>query len=200
VTQILKIPQNGADQAGRPPYRLPFGLLNELHHPRDMFCDLGPNWYASVMGTGIVAIAGASLSAHVPGLHGFATAMWVLAAAALIALTAAWTVHWIRYPDQARGHADNPVMAQFWGAPPMALMTVGAGNADPGPGMARSRCDGRRGLGAVAGRDRARASHHVLDPVPDDDAALHQRRRGVRRLADAGRPADGLGRHRLRAG
>jgi hypothetical protein len=29
------------------------------------------------------------LSAHVPSLHGFATAVWVLAAAALIALTAA---------------------------------------------------------------------------------------------------------------
>jgi C4-dicarboxylate transporter/malic acid transport protein len=53
--------------------------------------------------------------------------VWALAAAALIALTAAWAVHWIRYPARARAHAGHPVMAQFWGAPPMALMTVGAG-------------------------------------------------------------------------
>ncbi|PRC49893.1 C4-dicarboxylate ABC transporter, partial [Mycobacterium sp. ITM-2017-0098] len=35
---------------------------------------LGPNWFASVMGTGIVATAGASLPVHVPGLRGFASA------------------------------------------------------------------------------------------------------------------------------
>ena len=41
----------------------------------------------------------------------------------------AWGVHWVRYPERARGHANNPVMAQFWGAPPMALMTLGTGSA-----------------------------------------------------------------------
>jgi C4-dicarboxylate transporter/malic acid transport protein len=134
VTQILDIPRNDTEMAPRLPRSLPLGLLKELEHPQDMFRDIGPNWYASVMGTGIVAIAGASLPVYVPGLHGFATAVWVLAAAALIALTAAWAVHWVRYPDRARAHADNPVMAQFWGAPPMALMTVGAGTLILGQG------------------------------------------------------------------
>jgi Voltage-dependent anion channel len=83
--------------------RLPFGLLKELDRPRDVFRDLGPNWYASVMGTGIVANAGATLPLRVPGLHAFATAVWILAAAALLALTAAWAVHWIRYPGRAGG-------------------------------------------------------------------------------------------------
>jgi C4-dicarboxylate transporter/malic acid transport protein len=92
-----------------------------------MFRDLGPNWYASIMGTGIVANAGATLPLAVPGLRMFATVVWALAAAALVALTAAWAVHWIRYPARARGHAANPVMAQFWGCPAMALMTVGTG-------------------------------------------------------------------------
>ena len=105
----------------------PFGLLRELERPRDVFRDLGPNWYASVMGTGIVANAGAALPVYVPGLRVFATAVWALAAAVLIALTAAWAVHWIRYPSRARAHAADPVMAQFWGAPAMALMTVGTG-------------------------------------------------------------------------
>ena len=62
-----------------------------------------------------------------PGLRVFATAVWALAAAALIALILAWSVHWARYPERARAHAANPVMAQFWGAPAMALMTVGTG-------------------------------------------------------------------------
>ena len=92
MTQILDIPQPRPDTVPRPPRSLPFGLLKELDHPHDMFRDLGPNWYASVMGTGIVAIAGAGLPVHIPGLREFATAVWVLAAAALIAPTAAWAV------------------------------------------------------------------------------------------------------------
>ena len=105
----------------------PFGLLKELERPGDVVRDLGPNWFASVMGTGIVATAGADLPVYVPGLRVFATVVWALAAAALIALTAAWAVPWIRYPDLGRAHTADPVMAQFWGAPAMALMTVGTG-------------------------------------------------------------------------
>ena len=113
-------------QAGR---RLekPFGILKDLERPGQVFRDLGPNWFASVMGTGIVANAAATLSFRVPGLHIFALAVWVMAAAWLVALSAGWAVHWVKYTDRARGHADNPVMAQFWGAPAMALMTVGTG-------------------------------------------------------------------------
>jgi C4-dicarboxylate transporter/malic acid transport protein len=113
--------------APRPAVRLPLGLLGELDRPGDMFRNLGPNWYASIMGTGIVATAAATLPVHVPGLRTAATVVWALAAALLVALTAAWTVHWVRYRPQAKAHADNPVMAHFWGAPAMALLTVGAG-------------------------------------------------------------------------
>ncbi len=57
-----------------------------------MFRDLGPNWYATVMGTGIVAIAAALLPVRVTGLRAAALAVWALAAFCLIALTAAWAV------------------------------------------------------------------------------------------------------------
>jgi C4-dicarboxylate transporter/malic acid transport protein len=124
MTQVL---DRGHAPAGRTYHHPPFGLLKELDRPGDMFRDLGPNWYPSIFGTGIVANAGATLPLAVPGLRVFATAVWAAAAAALVALTAAWTVHWTRYPARARGHAANPVMAQFWGAPPIALMTVGTG-------------------------------------------------------------------------
>jgi C4-dicarboxylate transporter/malic acid transport protein len=135
MTQLLDLP--GPDKPLIPvaSRHVPFGLLNELERPEHLFRDLGPNWFAAVMGTGIVAIAGASLPLSMPGLRVFATVVWIMAAVALTALTAAWAVHWVRYPDRARGHAANPVMAQFWGAPPMALMTVGAGTLILGRGL-----------------------------------------------------------------
>jgi C4-dicarboxylate transporter/malic acid transport protein len=101
--------------------------MNDLERPGHVFRDLGPNWFASVMGTGIVANAAATLPFRAPGLHVFAIAVWALAAGWLLALSAGWAVHWTRHRERARGHADDPVMAQFWGAPAMALMTVGTG-------------------------------------------------------------------------
>jgi C4-dicarboxylate transporter/malic acid transport protein len=108
-------------------HRHPFGLLKDLKRPGDVFRDLGPNWFASVMGTGIVAIAADTLPFRVAGLHVFALVVWVIAAVWLVLLSAAWAVHWTKHTDRARAHANNPVMAQFWGAPAMALLTVGAG-------------------------------------------------------------------------
>jgi len=89
--------------------------------------NIGPNWFASVMGTGIVATAGATLPVHVVGLRAFAQLVWVIAAALLVVLIVLVGGHWLRHPTVARGHARNPQMAHFYGAAPMALMTVGAG-------------------------------------------------------------------------
>jgi C4-dicarboxylate transporter/malic acid transport protein len=88
---------------------------------------IGPNWFASVMGTGIVAVAAASLPFTVPGLIAVATAFWVLAAALLVVVLLATAGHWTLHGDVARGHLDDPVMSHFYGAPAMGLMTVGAG-------------------------------------------------------------------------
>ncbi|WP_067508495.1 TDT family transporter [Actinoplanes sp. TFC3] len=80
----------------------------------------GPNWFSCVMGTGIVAIAAATLPVTVPGLHTAATVVWALAAALLLAVLTAFAL-------RGTSHSDDPVLVQFWGAPPMALMTVGTG-------------------------------------------------------------------------
>lgn len=88
---------------------------------------VGPNWFAAVMGTGIVANAVATLPVHVPGLLGFARLVWVLDVLLLAAVVAATAVHWVQHRDTARRHLDDAVMSHFYGAPAMALMTVGAG-------------------------------------------------------------------------
>ena len=103
------------------------GPLRDLCHPSDLFANLGPNWFASIMGTGIVANAAAILPVQFPGFRTAATTVWAFAAFMLVALSGAWAVQWTRHRETAKGYARDPVMAQFWGAPPMALMTVGDG-------------------------------------------------------------------------
>ncbi|MFJ9817199.1 TDT family transporter [Streptomyces sp. NPDC101151] len=88
---------------------------------------LGPNWYASVMGTCVVGTAGAALPWHPDGLREVCTAVWALALLLLVALLGARARHWIRHPDQARAHLLDPAMAPFYGCLSMALLAVGGG-------------------------------------------------------------------------
>ncbi|MGY6024764.1 TDT family transporter [Streptomyces spinosirectus] len=83
---------------------------------------LGPTWFAAVMGTGIVANAAATLPRTFPGLRTAATVVWAGAGVLLVVLAACYLRQ-----RAIRSHAADPVMAQFFGAPPMALLTVGAG-------------------------------------------------------------------------
>ncbi|MGA6166370.1 TDT family transporter [Amycolatopsis magusensis] len=81
----------------------------------------GPNLFASIMGTGIVATAAASLPLGFPGLRPAATLVWAVAAVLLVVVSA------MALTRLRRSSLEDPVMAQFWGAPPMALCTVGSG-------------------------------------------------------------------------
>lgn len=88
---------------------------------------LGPNWYASVMGTAIVATAGATLPVHVPGLRTALTAVWALSLVLLVTLLCARALHWTHHGDQARAHLLDPAVAPFYGCLSMALLAVGGG-------------------------------------------------------------------------
>jgi C4-dicarboxylate transporter/malic acid transport protein len=88
---------------------------------------LGPNWYASVMGTAIVANAGATLPYQLPGQRVACQLVWVLAALALAVLLTARAGHWLHHRDQARAHLLDPAVAPFYGCLSMALLAVGGG-------------------------------------------------------------------------
>ncbi|MER6519446.1 TDT family transporter [Streptomyces sp. NPDC001553] len=88
---------------------------------------LGPNWYASVMGTAIVANAGATLPYQLPGQRVACQLVWALSAAALAVLLTARAGHWLYHRDQARAHLLDPAVAPFYGCLSMALLAVGGG-------------------------------------------------------------------------
>ncbi|GHB06481.1 C4-dicarboxylate ABC transporter [Streptomyces clavifer] len=88
---------------------------------------LGPNWYATVMSTAIVATAGATLPVRLPGLRAACVAVWALSAVLLAVVLVARAGHWYLHRDQAGAHLLDPAVAPFHGCPPMALLAVGAG-------------------------------------------------------------------------
>ncbi|MGJ0118925.1 C4-dicarboxylate ABC transporter [Williamsia sp. MIQD14] len=86
-----------------------------------------PNWFTTVMGTGIVAVAAAELPIDGPGIRVLGTAMWLLSVVVFLAVSTAFALHWSRHRGCARAYARHETLAHFYGAPAMAAMTVGAG-------------------------------------------------------------------------
>ncbi|MFJ3924270.1 TDT family transporter [Streptomyces sp. NPDC090022] len=88
---------------------------------------IGPNWYACVMGTAIIANAGAAFPYAIPGLHVACRVIWALSALALAVVLTARAGHWLHHRDQARAHLLDPAVAPFYGCLAMALLAVGGG-------------------------------------------------------------------------
>lgn len=93
----------------------------------DLDYEIGPNWFASVMGTGIIANAAASLPFFSENLRGFAIAIWCLASLMLVGLILATSSFLFQKQNAWKRHFRDPMMAQFYGAPPMAALTVAGG-------------------------------------------------------------------------
>jgi tellurite resistance protein TehA-like permease len=99
---------------------------------------IGPNWFAAVMGTGILATSAAGLpiaAGPAASVRPLAVLVWLLAVALLAGVGLLTALQWARFPVLARSHARHPVLAHFYGAPPMALLTVGAGALLVGKGL-----------------------------------------------------------------
>ncbi|MBH5334036.1 C4-dicarboxylate ABC transporter [Streptomyces pactum] len=96
-----------------------------VHRWHDGVRRVGPNWYAVVMGTAMVATAGEVLG-DPPGVRPVRQGVWLLAVGALAVVVAARAAHWRRYPEVARAQLLDPAVAPFHGCAAMAPLAVGA--------------------------------------------------------------------------
>ena len=92
-----------------------------------------PNWFTSVMGTGIIAVVAVAMGDRLPGGQDIALAAWVASAIGLVLVTA-FLLPAIVSGGLAR-FSDDPHTAPFLGAAPMAGLTVAAATA-----TAAARC------------------------------------------------------------
>jgi C4-dicarboxylate transporter/malic acid transport protein len=102
-------------------------ITNVENEQPELNREIGPNWFASVMGTGIIANAAAGLPMVGQYLDQVGFVIWLFALLMLIVMLLLKTVQTIINPHIIKRHFNDPVMAQFFGAPPMALLTVAGG-------------------------------------------------------------------------
>lgn len=99
----------------------------------------GPNWYAATMGTGIIAVVLPGLPVHVPAASQVSLVAWLAASLLLVATAVVMLQRIRRERSLLRRHYDDPVMSHFYGAPAMALITVGTGAATVGQDVLAAR-------------------------------------------------------------
>ena len=97
---------------------LPF---NQLAHPREVIRQFTPNWFAVVMGTGVLALA---VPQSMPWLAGVAEGLWWLAIGLFVLFSLLYGARWLMFFDEARRIFTHSTVSMFFGTIPMALATL----------------------------------------------------------------------------
>ncbi|NYI40987.1 hypothetical protein [Demequina lutea] len=98
---------------------------------------LHPGWFASVMGTAIVAVATYDNPGNITALrgaaHGIGAGVAVLAYALGIVLTVAYLARWVRHTDAARADLRHPIMGAMHATVPAGLLVLAVMTSVVGP-------------------------------------------------------------------
>ena len=89
--------------------------------------NVGPGWFTSVMGTGILAIALTISPVSIPYARAAGVFLWSADAVLFAILSCLWLGNVLRNPGATLATLRDPVKAQLWGAPPMACFTIAVG-------------------------------------------------------------------------
>lgn len=100
---------------------------------------LHPGWFASVMGTAIVAVATYANPGRLEGLRpiaeGVGQAVAVLAYLLGVVMTLAYAVRWTRYRAQARAELRDPMLGALHATLPGGLLVLAVMTASVGPAL-----------------------------------------------------------------
>ena len=100
-----------------------FAPLNTLSHPREVIRQFTPNWFATTMGTGILAIALAQFP-HVPILAAVGHGLWLANIVLFCLCTLIYAARWLFYFHEARRVFGHSIVSMFFGCIPMGLATI----------------------------------------------------------------------------
>jgi C4-dicarboxylate transporter/malic acid transport protein len=88
---------------------------------------VGPGWFTSIMGTGILAITATISPIPIPFGRAIGVALWSVDAILFAIFAILWAIGSIRAPKTLLETLRDPVRAQVLGAPPMACFTIAVG-------------------------------------------------------------------------
>ncbi|SFO97981.1 C4-dicarboxylate transporter/malic acid transport protein [Pseudomonas sp. NFACC24-1] len=101
-----------------------FRPLSHLPRPMEAIRQFTPNWFAVIMGTGVLALALAQWQAAMPGLHALGEGLWVFNTLLFVVFALMYTARWVLFFDEARRIFGHSTVSMFFGTIPMGLATL----------------------------------------------------------------------------
>ncbi|MFT4246355.1 MAG: hypothetical protein QM571_07615 [Micrococcaceae bacterium] len=86
-----------------------------------------PNWFATALGTGGLALAIYELPFKFAAKIPLATTIWLIALVILIIVSGTTLYHRFTMPERIKTYIKDPIVGFFYGAMPMAIIIVGGG-------------------------------------------------------------------------
>lgn len=101
-----------------------FRPLSHLPRPLEAIRQFTPNWFAVVMGTGVLALALAQWPGQVPWLRAMGEGFWLFSALLFLLFTVLYAARWALFFNEARRIFGHSTVSMFFGTIPMGLATL----------------------------------------------------------------------------
>lgn len=99
-------------------------LFDQKQLKQKLIREFTPNWFAVVMGTGVVALILAYFPFASSSFYRLGMMLWIFNSALFIVFSVLYLARWFFYPEEAKQILSHPTMSLFLGTIPMALATV----------------------------------------------------------------------------
>ena len=99
-------------------------MFKKLRCRCEIVKNFSPSWFASVMGTGIVAITSRFYSAYIPFLKGFSVFLLYFNIVLFFILLVPWILRWFMFKKNALVDLEHPVLSNFYPTISIALLVL----------------------------------------------------------------------------
>jgi len=101
-------------------------MLKEINCRCEIVKNFAPSWFASVMGTGILAVTSLFYSEYLPWLRDVAFALFYLNLLLFFSLLVPWVLRWVLFRKEALSDLEHPVISNFYATIAIAMLVLAA--------------------------------------------------------------------------
>ncbi|MHA1871101.1 MAG: tellurite-resistance/dicarboxylate transporter [Promethearchaeota archaeon] len=101
-------------------------MFKYLDDKKDIIKNFTPSWFASVMGTGILAILSYFYSQYLPLLEYVGVFLYYFNIALFCVLLIPWSMRWLLFPKEAKADLKHPITTNFYPTIAVGLLVLSA--------------------------------------------------------------------------
>ncbi len=101
-------------------------MLKDIECKCQIVKNFTPSWFASIMGTGILAITSLFYSQYIPLLKSLAYVLFYLNITLFFVLLIPWILRWIFFRKEALKDLEHPILSNFYATIAIAMLVLAA--------------------------------------------------------------------------